>query len=180
MSEFLNLNEVSLKYQVTPHTIKKWVQEGLPCVQIGKGKGKPYKFDSEDIHEWILDRKEIETESALMEQEAEEIKGELDAEIKQARLRNLDRDFELKTLKLAVQAGELVPIDRVAHVFEDQLVYLRTNIRALPSKLSPRLSKLNSATEIKQELQTALDEILNDLAVPDKYKSHANKKHKRA
>lgn len=160
----MNLNEASLRYSVTAHTIKKWIQEGMPCEQIGKGKGTPYIFDMDDCDEWVEDKKNADLEDKRIKEEEESIKSELDADIKKARLRNLNKDYEMKELKVKERAGQLVPIDKIDRQVQDVLKFVRTNLRSIPSKAAPIVSKLSKEAEVKEELQTLIDDILKDMA----------------
>jgi len=41
------------KYQVKRATVKKWRDEGMPCIKVGRG----IRFTEESVEKWIIENK---------------------------------------------------------------------------------------------------------------------------
>ena len=62
--------------------------------------------------------------------------------------------------------GKLVPVDQVETTWLRTLMFLRTKLLALPSKLAARLSLCTGIVERQKVLREAIDELLVDLLPP--------------
>ena len=63
--------------------------------------------------------------------------------------------------------GKLVPVDQVETTWLRTLMFLRTKLLALPSKLAARLSLCTGIVERQKVLREAIDELLVDFATTE-------------
>lgn len=69
---------------------------------------------------------------------------------------------------LGVKEGNLHTSEDIEAVMTDMLISFRSRLMAIPSKLSPALSKKTDKAEIHRILKESIDEALNELADFDK------------
>jgi hypothetical protein len=86
---------------------------------------------------------------------------------------------EEKLQKIKIENGvslkELVPVEDVAKAVEKEYSIVRSQIRALPSKMAKPLSMVTEPNEIYSRLQEAVDEVLLELTADAQYESAKQK-----
>jgi len=85
------------------------------------------------------------------------------ARLLKARAISATADAKLKQLRIQERLRELVPRAAVTQAFADTLAAARSQLEAMPTRLSHRLVGLE-ATEIRNLLQTEIDAVLRELA----------------
>lgn len=78
---------------------------------------------------------------------------------KLVRIKRLNEEFELK-----IKENQLHNSEDIEVVMTDMLINFKSRLMAIPSKLSPVLSKKTDRTEIFKILKEHIDEALNELS----------------
>ncbi|MBU5438302.1 hypothetical protein KQI42_09795 [Tissierella sp. MSJ-40] len=78
---------------------------------------------------------------------------------KLVRAKRLNEEFELK-----IKENQLHNSEDIERVMTDMLINFKSRLMAIPSKLSPVLSKKTDKTEIFKILKEYIDEALNELS----------------
>ena len=150
MSEKLNLVATAKILNVSPYTIRKWVQEGMPYVEGGEGSHAD-RFIIADILQWHIDRGgagdiDEKTMSKAEAQRRREVAIALSAE-----------------LDLAVKREQLVVIDDLMVEFQAALIEVRAALASQPNRLNGLLAH-QSEDEVSKILNNDVAEILSKLS----------------
>lgn len=127
----------------TEKTIRSWISEGMPVMQVGKRGRSGVKtiVDLVDLIRWFL------------EQDA------LDA----AKTRLATAQADKHEMENAVRRGELADVNNVGKVWADLVMSCRAKLLSLAMKLGPQLTNVADtalvASRIRDEVEIALDEL---------------------
>ena len=72
-------------------------------------------------------------------------------------------------LEVTKRRGELVEISKIAKIVEQEYAAVRAGLLAIPVKLAIPLATINDATEVKNELENAVNEVLEELSADSNY-----------
>ncbi len=56
MGQLVNKRELAAIFGVTERTFTEWQKEGMPIHQAGEKRGQEHKYDTEVVHQWIVQR----------------------------------------------------------------------------------------------------------------------------
>src|SRR5688572_1398209 len=104
-----------------PRTIARWLEEGMPVAQPGRG-GKPSLFDVGACVRWVIQR-----EVAAVMPDSEGVSPQQE----RARLDRQRRE-EIE-LRLKQRRGELVTVEEVARDFADCATAVKARLRRVPA-----------------------------------------------
>jgi phage terminase Nu1 subunit (DNA packaging protein) len=126
-------------------TIGAWLQEGMPVHFQGK-KGVASEYILEDVMAWVA------------------AKNSPDESMQEAKLRKECAQASLAELELQKERGELIEITEVATLVAKEYSTIRAKLLGLPSKLSGIIYSLQSQKEVREVLDNAFREILEELS----------------
>jgi phage terminase Nu1 subunit (DNA packaging protein) len=150
--KLVSKSELCLFWGVTAPTIDAWVGKGMPVAEKG-GRGKPYKFNSAVCFDW-----RIEHERELLSQAAQHSPtADLNNEINRHKLRKAKLDADLAE-------GRALPAEEVIAGWEAVVALFKRRIRAIPSKIAPRLSAVKTTVERQAIVSAELDNALTELS----------------
>ena len=136
-------------------TIENYIAKGLPVAYKGLPGGNPTKIDTAVFITWLV-RQERERIDA--EHKHDEV-GSLDFKD-----RRMAAQAESAEITLARLKGEIVSIDVVEEVVTNAITDSRARLLAIPTKVAPQLTAISRASVIKQILELAINEALNELS----------------
>lgn len=152
---YLSINQLSKVTGKDRSTISKRLEQLEPYKEDGRAK-------IYDAHEAI---------PAIFAQEAG--KGihkqtkQVEYEIEKEKLYKIRMDNEVKQ-------GKLLFIDDVVKTVEKEYMFIKAQIRSLPSRVSKILSLETNPIEVNQMLMTHIDEILSELSSDEFYQNQMN------
>lgn len=111
----MKTGEIAEVFDVTRRTVTNWKAGGCPVHSVG-GRGKEDTYDSAEVHGWLL-------------AEAVGDGAAKDPELKAARLEILQTEVELRKLKLAERAGQLIETEEVEFAMKDTFIGIRVAFR---------------------------------------------------
>ncbi|MFX0543174.1 hypothetical protein ACEWPM_015780 [Roseovarius sp. S4756] len=164
---------------VSRQTLVKWLDRGAPAVERPEAKGKLAIVSVPDLYKWSLERSVDEAEARLKEQI--DNMG-IDAEADPSRMPKEEADRRKAVpealrseLRLANDAGNLVPIEDVGPAVALHLAPVRERLmglhKELPEKLERRtgVSARISTNMIRKEIDACLADISKEvkLTAPD-------------
>ena len=86
------------------------------------------------------------------------------ANVSKERARLLNVQAQLRELELSEKRGDLIPLELVAQTWERLVGDCRAKLVNLPSRLAPQVVGCNSIAEVKELLERAIFECLDELA----------------
>ena len=139
---------------VSRQTLAKWIDRGAPVEERPETKGKPTLVSVADLHKWAVDRATEEAEERIKEQI-----GNLgiEADIDPSRMPKDEADRRKAVaealrseLRLAGDAGNLVPVADVGPAVARHLVPVRERLMSLHMRTSeiPDSDYANSRTAV--------------------------------
>ncbi|MGR3315390.1 hypothetical protein [Roseovarius indicus] len=162
---------------VSRQTLAKWLDRGAPVVERPAAKGKPTLVSVPDLHKWSVDRATEEAEERLKEQI--DNLG-IEADIDPARMPKDEADRRKAVaealrseLRLAGDAGNLVPVADVGPAVARHLAPVRERLmglhKELPEKLERRtgVSARISTNMIRAEIDACLADIAREVSLLD-------------
>lgn len=151
MSELVTTKKLAAILGITPRRIQQL--SGPPdnvFRKISRGK-----FDlSDSIQKYISYQIELERRKYKKN----------DMDINEARRRKEIAEAELKEIELERQKGDLLPKNEVILTWQKILSVLRSRLLAMPAKLAPILMGLSTISEIKNELNIEIRNMLEELS----------------
>jgi phage terminase Nu1 subunit (DNA packaging protein) len=162
---------------VSRQTLAKWIDRGAPVVEQSAGKGKPTLVSVPDLHKWSVERATEEAEARLKEQI--DNMG-IEADVDPARMPKDEADRRKAVaealrseLRLAGDAGNLVPVADVGPAVARHLAPVRERLmglhKELPEKLERRtgVSARISTNMIRSEIDACLADIAKEVTLLD-------------
>ena len=167
MADSDKLTKIALakRFGVTTRTVDNYVAEHMPH----HGARKSLYFLWHECLAWWRAR---EIEKAIPPSSSDSESGD-GVSLTEAERRKMLADAELKELKVAREKGKLVAIADVAAAQGQIASNIRTRLRALPAKLTPRLvgrRRQDIKTLLEKEIDAALTELAQTagkIALPD-------------
>lgn len=144
----VTLNECALIFGVADNTVRRWVAKGCPVIEKGNLVNS-WKLSTADVSSWLVNQKKASGENG----------EDLDA----AKLRKMTAEADLAEMDAAVKRGELVPINDVAAAVADQFSACRAKLFSLPVKLAPVVAAASDANEVRDLLEGAMREAVDEL-----------------
>lgn len=130
---------------VSRQTLAKWIDRGAPVVERPAAKGKPTLVSVPDLYKWSIDRSVDEAEARLQEQI--DNMG-IDPDIDPARMPKDEADRRKAVaealrseLRLAEEAGNLVPIEDVGPAVARHVAPVRGILMGLHKELPEKLER---------------------------------------
>lgn len=139
--------ELAKHFDLSPDRIQNYIALGLPVAVKGK-QGKAALYDLESCEKWVQENFRQEETGTLAE----------------AKLRKLTAEAALAEIELERERGRLVEIDEVTRQVTAMLTNVRAKLLALPTKTSGLVLGLTSQVQIKEVLDDAVREALDELA----------------
>lgn len=151
MPHVVNRSEIADILGVSKPTIDNWIAKGLPVLKSGK-RGKASEFDAGACHQWKL-----EQEQKLNQDHSGETHEE-------ARTRKTVTEANLLDIELKRKRGEVVEIEDVVRVMRNHFISIRSGLLNLGKRLPPELLVMDNERDIKELLNTEIEETLTGLA----------------
>lgn len=82
----------------------------------------------------------------------------------EAKIRLTNAQAEARELKNAIMRGEYAPIESVNQKWNEDAGRVKTQLLALGTRLAPSLLNMHATIDIKNTIDSAVYEILNELA----------------
>lgn len=137
-----------------PRTVAKWLEEGLPVKERGRG-GRASKFDELEVRVWLEARNRAAAADG----------GELNWS--QERARKEHWQALLAEQQHRMRERELLPAAEVAKVWAGHIAAVRTRLLSWPATLADRVHRaatLAGLPGVERELGAAVREVLLELA----------------
>lgn len=150
----VNRGELAEVFGASLNTVTGWVRSGCPFVQRGS-QGKPWKFNTRDVSEWLRDEARAESEAD----------GPLDEN--QLKLRKMAADAAHAELDLAVARRKVAPIDEFERARAMENAVIRANVMNVPSRVVSQLIGETSEARFKEVLSGELVQALETAADAD-------------
>lgn len=145
--QLLTRVELAKHFDISIDRVQQYVSLGLPVHTKGK-QGKAALYDLEACEQWVQENFRQEESGTLAD----------------AKLRKLTAEAALAEIELERERGRLVEIDEVARQVTAMLTNVRAKLLALPTKTSGLVLGLQTQREIKEVLDDAVREALDELA----------------
>jgi phage terminase Nu1 subunit (DNA packaging protein) len=141
----------------TAKTLNAWIDAGLPVLHRG-GHGSPNQYDTEAIIGWMIQR-EI---GKLCPHEDGEV---YNFEAEKARLTH--EQAEKVAMENMVRRGQLVDTEKVAGWWASIITNAKQRLLAIPTKAAPLVLGLKTLPEVRDQLETTINEVLLELSTTD-------------
>lgn len=155
---YLSINQLNELTGIDRRTIKKRLTE-LP-IHAQDGRATLY-----DAHKALPMLYAGDTAGASPANITNQLREE---ELKLERAKREKLEIEIGRLR-----GELVPIDEVARTVEKEFNFVRSQVRAMPSKLAKPLSMISDPHDVFERISQVVDECLTELTADKTYEEHA-------
>jgi phage terminase Nu1 subunit (DNA packaging protein) len=147
MGRVVNQVELSQIMGVSKQTISAWQEQGLP-VAIQGVRGQSHSYDTAKVIRWY---------AARVSGKAEETQKDRLSRVQADRIE----------LEMAVSNGELIPAAEIEPVWAGLAIAVRQSMLAIPSGLAPLLAQTDGEDEMRDLLQTAIEDALSKLTPSD-------------
>jgi len=155
---FFTRQDIAYRLGVSPQTVARWTEEGLPVAERGKGR-RPSKYEESSVRRWVAAHKHDTDSSTHTDSETPNLT------VARAR-KELAQALEAEQ-RVALRAGKLIPIEEVDKVWSAQVAAIRTRLLLWPSALADRLHRV-AAVEgpagVERVLLDAAHDALRELA----------------
>lgn len=145
--QLLTRVELAKHFDISIDRVQQYVSLGLPVHTKGK-QGKAALYDLQACEQWVQENFRQEETGTLQE----------------AKLRKLTAEAALAEIELERERGRLVEIDEVAKQVTAMLTNVRAKLLALPTKTSGLCLGLTSQAQIKEVIDNAVREALDELS----------------
>lgn len=158
--EIVGQAEICRIFGISSTTFASWMKSGAPYVEKG-AKGRQWKVNTREVSDWLRAR-ELELRGGI---------GNVGDE-KQLKSRKLAAEAAKIELELSRARGELVPLKQLERALANTFAEVKTNMRAVPSRVATALIGEDSETRIKAVILAEIDQALDalgdfDLEEPD-------------
>lgn len=141
----------------TAKTLNAWIDAGLPVLHRG-GHGSPNQYDTEQVIGWMIQREigklSVHDDGTVYNFEAEK-----------ARLTH--EQAEKVAMENSVRRGELVDTGLVAGWWASIITNAKQRLLAIPTKAAPLVLGRSSMPEVRDQLETLINEVLLELSTTD-------------
>lgn len=141
----------------TAKTLNSWIDAGLPVLRRG-GHGSPNQYDTEAVIGWMIQR-EIGKLSVHDDGEVYNFEAE------KARLTH--EQAEKVAMENMVRRGQLVDTEKVAGWWASIITNAKQRLLAIPTKAAPLVLGLKTLPEVRDQLETTINEVLLELSTTD-------------
>ena len=147
----VNREELAEVFGVSLNTVSTWVRNGCPYEQRGR-QGKPWKFNTRDVSEWLRDqaREEATSDAPLDEFEL--------------KLRKLAAETSQAELDLAVARKQVAPIEEFERARALENAEVRAGVMNVPSRVVSQLIGETDEGRFKEVLRAELIQALEAAA----------------
>lgn len=150
----VNREELAEVFGVSLNTVTSWIRGGCPFEQKGR-QGKPWRFNTRDVSEWLRDQARLEAEGTAPLDEFELKMRKLAAETSQAEL------------DLATARRLVAPIDEFERARALENATVRANVMNVPSRVVSQLIGETDEARFKEVLAAELVQALESAAESD-------------
>ena len=150
--------DIAYRLGVSPQTIAKWTEEGLPVAVRGKGR-RPSKYEESSVRRWVAAHKHDTDSSAHTDSQTPNLT------VARAR-KELAQAVEAEQ-RVALRAGKLIPIEEVDKLWSHQVAAIRTRLLIWPTALADRIHRvaaLEGPAGVERVLLAAAHDALRELA----------------
>lgn len=147
MGEIVNKARLAKILGKTEPTLTTWQKEGMPIAKVAERKGQSNTYDTEKVIEWMI-RRASDTNTAM----------------ERAKLRLTEAQAEMEELRVLEKKEELIPLDKMKHLWADVLASCRARILSMPTRLAPVIATHRDPKKIEKVLKEACTEALSDMA----------------
>lgn len=141
----------------TAKTLNAWIDAGLPVLHRG-GHGSPNQYDTEQVIGWMIQREigklSVHDDGTVYNFEAEK-----------ARLTH--EQAEKVAMENMVRRGHLVDTEKVAGWWASIITNAKQRLLAIPTKAAPLVLGLKTLPEVRDQLETTINEVLLELSTTD-------------
>lgn len=150
----VNREELAEVFGVSLNTVSSWIRAGCPFEQRGR-QGKPWRFNTRDVSEWLRDQARLEAEGD----------GPLDEfELK---MRKLAAETSQAELDLATARRQVAPIEEFERARALENATVRANVMNVPSRVVSQLIGETDEGRFKEVLSVELVQALESAAEAD-------------
>lgn len=146
----MNRKGLAESFQVSLPTVDEWVRRGCPVEQAG-GSGRDYKFSLPSVVAWRVADLQSRLRGA----------AEKDENFKDAELRKVKAEADLKEMEVAKKRGDLIDARAVRKVWTDALAVIKTRVLSISVKRAREFSEETDWTVIQQVLDADCRECLD-------------------
>lgn len=150
--------ELAEQLSCHPRTIPKWMDEGMPVAERGRG-GRPSKFDLEQCREWSESRRAAESDDLTA------------VDLIRERARKERAQAALAEQLYATRQKDLLPRADVEKAWSAEVAAVRSILLAMPQKYADRVHRAgtrNSVAGVEDMLKQMAHEVLRELADPSR------------
>lgn len=157
MKHLISKTMVAQMFGVTTKTISRWqVREKDPLpIAIKGARGVANQYDIGVVNDWGV-RQALEKPRYMHAGRAHDFQKE--------RARLTHNQAERAELENAITRGELIPANQVEETWTNHVLRMRSRLLALPSKIAPTLSGLDTYSEVFEIIRAACYEALEELS----------------
>lgn len=141
----------------TAKTLNAWIEQGMPVLHRG-GHGSPNQYDTEQVIGWMIQREigklSVHDDGTVYNFEAEK-----------ARLTH--EQAEKVAMENSVRRGQLVDTEKVAGWWASIITNAKQRLLAIPTKAAPLVLGLKTLPEVRDQLETTINEVLLELSTTD-------------
>lgn len=150
--------EVAYRLGVNPQTVTKWIEEGLPVAERGKGR-RPSRYEESSVRRWVAAREKA-IEGQRPGGRAPGGDGDAPNLIASRARKELAQAIEAEQ-RVALRAGKLIPVEEVDKLWSGQVAAVRARLLSWPTALSDRLHRV-AVTEGPAGVERVLFELTHD------------------
>lgn len=156
--------EVAYRLGVNPQTVTKWIEEGLPVAERGKGR-RPSRYDESSVRRWVAAREKA-VEGQRPSGRPPSGDGDAPNLIASRARKELAQAIEAEQ-RVALRAGKLIPIEDVDKLWSGQVAAVRARLLSWPTALSDRIHRvavIEGPAGVERVLLEATHDLLRELA----------------
>ena len=150
--------EVAYRLGVNPQTVTKWIEEGLPVAERGKGR-RPSQYEESSVRRWVAAREKA-VEGQRPVGRATGADGDAPNLIASRARKELAQAIEAEQ-RVALRALKLIPIEEVDKLWSGQVAAVRARLLSWPTALSDRIHRV-AVTEGSVGVERVLFEVTHD------------------
>lgn len=147
----VNREELAEVFGVSLNTVSTWIRNGCPFDQRGR-QGKPWKFNTRDVSEWLRD------------QAREEAASDKPADEYSLKLRKLAAETAQAELDLAEARRQVAPIEEFERARALENAEVRAGVMNVPSRVVSQLIGETDEGRFKEVLRAELIQALEAAA----------------
>ena len=157
MKHLISKTMVARMFGVTTKSISRWQareKDPLP-IAIKGARGVANQYDIAAVNDWGI-RQALEKPRSMYAGRAYDYQKE--------RARLTHQQAERAELENAITRGELIPASLVEETWTSDVLRMRARLLALPSKIAPTLSGLDTYSEVFEIIRAACYEAMEELS----------------